>query len=413
MKKRLTVLLSMTLLALGTSIELQAQMTVGSDTEPSRAALLDVKTQNPDGNNLTSTVGGVVLPRVKLVNINTLEPFIEDNDPDITMLKKSHVGLTVYNLNKTTPFALGIYVWDGQKWIKKGSGSTSFSVGNGLTLSGNEIKLGGSLEESTTISQTTNNFNFSTGSDGLWKINENDFFIKGNGDVGIGTNTPSVKLDINGNTNNDGKITVSGDTDLKSNTTIEGSFTYNNNGSAGKYLMAKDDAGTAEWVSLSMSDAIVVTGTAVGGGNQSIPYTTAPYYSSSQYITLSPGRWLVKMTFLLRAAASTTTSQKVWIKIGLARRPNAGSGTTHDAYDKYRDRVNPSLPTYIETVLDRKYDYTAVTGDIVIDTDTGGRFDLVVIKDQLRPNNSFNWTSGNLQLNGNATENVLLALPLN
>jgi|GEM_PF-5395231 len=102
---------------------LQSQVTIGAGIEPVRAVLLDLKDNDPDGDNVTSKTGGLVLVRVKLKDINTLEPFIPDTDPDWTngtkreALMKAHVGLVVYNLTEDNVFSKGSYVWDGEKWI--------------------------------------------------------------------------------------------------------------------------------------------------------------------------------------------------------------------------------------------------------------------------------------------------------
>jgi len=119
-----------------------AQVTIGSDKEPVRAALLDLKTQLPGADYETSGEGGggLVLPRVKLTNNTTLDPFIDSaldtewNHSDnnvVTKLKRSHTGLMVYNLNdnpkasnENERFVIGIYVWDGAKWeLTRGGGT--------------------------------------------------------------------------------------------------------------------------------------------------------------------------------------------------------------------------------------------------------------------------------------------------
>ncbi|MDH6310873.1 hypothetical protein M2451_003684 [Dysgonomonas sp. PFB1-18] len=102
------------------AIELQAQVTVGSGTEPNKAALLDLKTQdasNPtsvtDDSNITTTTGGLLLPRVKLTSLTSLEPFIIGaTETD----KIKHAGLLVHNINATNMFKQGTYQWDGTQW---------------------------------------------------------------------------------------------------------------------------------------------------------------------------------------------------------------------------------------------------------------------------------------------------------
>jgi len=106
------------------------QVSIGSTQEPEKAALLQLKTQQADINNVTSDKGGLLLSRVKLVNRKTLEPFIV-NDSDFqnngNKVKDLHTGLIVYNIyvsaSQTDPdltFDEGVYVWDGTQWQQAG-----------------------------------------------------------------------------------------------------------------------------------------------------------------------------------------------------------------------------------------------------------------------------------------------------
>lgn len=126
--------------------KLHAQVTIGSDKPPVKGAILEIKTQDADNNNVTSTLGGLGLPRVQLVNKTTLEPFIKTSDADWATgsvqdaTKKSHVGLTVYNLTSNMSstsitdsdlrFHQGIYVWDGNRWnfVYEGHGQHYFFI---------------------------------------------------------------------------------------------------------------------------------------------------------------------------------------------------------------------------------------------------------------------------------------------
>lgn len=97
---------------------LQAQTTIGSDSEPSPGSILDVK-QKVSNNTITSTKG-FNLPRVILTNIepssgSDLSTSIgSTGDWDIT----THVGLLVYNTKAQANIEEGIYVWTGKKWEK-------------------------------------------------------------------------------------------------------------------------------------------------------------------------------------------------------------------------------------------------------------------------------------------------------
>ncbi|MDR0824453.1 MAG: hypothetical protein LBN74_05120 [Prevotella sp.] len=110
----------------------KAQITVGSSNEPNPASMLDLKFYNPT--NPTSATatgnatvdakggGGLGLPRVELVSLTTLQPFIAKDSNFTNNVKWRHTGLMVYNLATGTDFIPGIYVWDGEKWVRQGEG---------------------------------------------------------------------------------------------------------------------------------------------------------------------------------------------------------------------------------------------------------------------------------------------------
>ena len=114
--KRIKLGLLLAIMACTSSV--YGQVTIGADVAPAKAALLEIKSQAADANNITSTKGGLGLPRVNLVSLTTLQPF---SVPDAE--KTLHGGLTVYNLSETAPFKKGVYVWDGAKWGQIGTGA--------------------------------------------------------------------------------------------------------------------------------------------------------------------------------------------------------------------------------------------------------------------------------------------------
>ena len=122
---RKSYLIFILLIWLGLSTKATAQVTIGSEAMPSRAALLDLKDrQTPGLNNETSTTGGLLLPRVLLVSKTTLEPFISTTDSDWTnastsKIKEKHTGLQVYNLSVNNGFTKGLYIWNGLEWEKQ------------------------------------------------------------------------------------------------------------------------------------------------------------------------------------------------------------------------------------------------------------------------------------------------------
>ncbi|WP_029902851.1 hypothetical protein [Prevotella sp. 10(H)] len=97
-----------------------SQVTVGSAHAPAEGALLDLKEQLPDTDNVTAKNGGLLLPRVKLYNTTSMYNFMTDTlSADYVNQKKLHTGLIVYNINAdpTKNLEIGIYQWNGTKWL--------------------------------------------------------------------------------------------------------------------------------------------------------------------------------------------------------------------------------------------------------------------------------------------------------
>jgi hypothetical protein len=91
-----------------------SQVTIGSLLKPAKGALLDLKTQLPDAGNVTSTSGGLLLPRVELNKTSDFSLI-----PNITSAqKKDYTGLLVYNLKIDEKLSLekGVYQWSGEEW---------------------------------------------------------------------------------------------------------------------------------------------------------------------------------------------------------------------------------------------------------------------------------------------------------
>jgi hypothetical protein len=102
-------------------VHMNAQVSIGVSAPPVAAALLDLKDRVAGADTLSANSGGLVLPRVSLVDKTTLEPFIGTNDTEWEIsnrdkTKHDHIGLTVYNLIDNALFDKGIYVWSGSEW---------------------------------------------------------------------------------------------------------------------------------------------------------------------------------------------------------------------------------------------------------------------------------------------------------
>jgi hypothetical protein len=122
---------------------------------------------------IESTNKGLLLPRLSLSSTTNASP-----------LSSFVSGMFVYNTSTINDVSQGIYYSDGAKWIKVNSsaGTNSWSrSGNGGTLSTNDFL--GTTDNAPLILKTNN---------------AEHFRITENGNVGIGTSTPSAALQIKG-----------------------------------------------------------------------------------------------------------------------------------------------------------------------------------------------------------------------
>jgi len=102
---------------------LQAQVTIGSNAPPEKAALLDIKSIGASAEGGATTDkngGGLLFSRVVLTDMNSLKPFFTTDEEDYDNQKKKHIGLVVYNVQDETneSFEEGLYVWNGIQWTK-------------------------------------------------------------------------------------------------------------------------------------------------------------------------------------------------------------------------------------------------------------------------------------------------------
>ncbi|NDV68521.1 FISUMP domain-containing protein [Dysgonomonas sp. 25] len=126
MKKRILTQAIVLLALFTTTINLQAQVTIGSGQQPNAGALLDLK--NLAGGNADK---GLALPRVKLTSLTipagkTLAQTIDGTEASDSWDKDEHLGLLVYNMQEMEPTCIanvfypavdpGVFIWDGEKW---------------------------------------------------------------------------------------------------------------------------------------------------------------------------------------------------------------------------------------------------------------------------------------------------------
>lgn len=103
-----------------------AQVTIGSNIPPEGGSVLDLKEFAAKSENQTSEKG-VILPRVLLTNKNELYPMYWNSSTNSelteytnnkTVLKRKHVGTTVFNVTNSGDFVIGVHTWTGNEWRK-------------------------------------------------------------------------------------------------------------------------------------------------------------------------------------------------------------------------------------------------------------------------------------------------------
>jgi len=121
---------------------------------------------------------------------------------------------------------------------------TTYTAGNGLTLSSTTFKFGGTLTEATTVTQAGYDMIFDMTSTGNFEVRDNgSTFLFGDdtGKLGIGTATPTTELEVVGTMSGDVLAVGGGQTSIAAN----GTAIFNDNGNAINFRIESDtDANT-------------------------------------------------------------------------------------------------------------------------------------------------------------------------
>lgn len=144
-----------------------AQVGIGTTTPDSSAAL-----------DITSTKGGILIPRISLVNVTN----------GTTPINTPATSLLVYNTNATLVggSGLGFYYWDGSEWVKFSTRPTTDWAIKGNT----------GTTSATDFIGTTDTQDFVVRTDNTERIR-----VTSNGKVGISENNPTnATLEVSGNT---------------------------------------------------------------------------------------------------------------------------------------------------------------------------------------------------------------------
>jgi len=160
-------------LLLGNAALSNAQVTIGSGSFPQ--ATLDVVASNPAS---STTVEGIIAPRLTGDEIQRKNSVYGTAQTGTIIYATSAV--TVPDGGKTNNITTaGYYYFDGTRWLPM---RTIVAAENGLTSDGQSVKLGGSLNQATSINLANHNLTFSSTT----------------GNIGIGTSAPAANLHIEG-----------------------------------------------------------------------------------------------------------------------------------------------------------------------------------------------------------------------
>lgn len=156
----------------------------------------------------------------------------------------------------------------------------------------------------------------------------NDFVVLNNGNVGVGTIAPSVKLEV------------------KSSGTLsnpKAALKINDGTEADGKVLTSDAKGNTSWKYVAINEIRGV----LSQNGASIPLDSKNYYSTGSYIDLAPGRWRVSVTMLLRTTDSKLPNNAwSWVRSTFSdsgsslessdlEKPNLLSGMFQGPYKKF------------------------------------------------------------------------------
>lgn len=314
--------------------------------------------------------------------------------------------------------AIGYYYFDAvaNKWqkIANSTSGNSYTASNGIAMSSNNVKLGGSLTEPTTISGATAANKFAVTGTGVDAINfdSNTLSIDATNDrVGIGTNAPSEKLDVSGNGKLSGKLMVGttwtggGSLSVKNNTSTDNIASFvgsdntfkailSNNGNLGvgttnpaskihtvsslEYgafqmqdgsegdgkLLSSNSQGKATWVNSPLMP--IVSGTKIIN-----EITLNENQNTGSTITLSKGRWMVYIGLLVNPVSNASSTNNVWIRLTLS---SSSSSQQSNGFDFLSSNLVSGWLNNISTTSVARY--TFLTGVIPVEITSNGNLTL-------------------------------------
>lgn len=387
------------------ALESVAQVGIGTVT-PDPSSALDV----------TSSNSGLLPPRVSLSAISNAT----------TPVNAPAAGLLVYNTNASVigGSGQGYYYWNGTAWTKLSVNSDNYWSRNGANLYPSTLTNFVGIGTATpsypldVVTTTSVPASFRGGGSLYIPFSENGVwrgyfgsFAGADNDIEFGTysgNTGALHL----TTNNSPKLTVLNAGNVGIGTTtptqrldVTGKIRINDGTQAIGRVLSCDINGVGTWVNNTAITPAVQgvfgpNGATFGNGTLAGAQSATVY--SGAYITLPPGKWMVFGTYLLNGSVVLANGASIFVRTALHESPTVATANP--------DVVSGGL---ISGILSGPNEFGIANGQTVINNSSGANKTYYMWANITK----YGTTATNFQINGIGSnfwgENQLTAIPTN